>query len=295
MTAAAGLAPEAIAPRRSRLGGLLRRLAQRRIVAASLVVLVVVLGAALLAPVLAPYPPQRISVVNRLKPPSATFLLGTDEFGRDTLSRVMHGGRLSLLVGLAVVCVAVTIGTCMGVAAGYWRRLEAPLMRLADAMMAFPDVLLAIALMAALGPSVVNVVIALGIVYIPRVARVVRGTTLVLREMPFIEAADALGLSQARVVLRHILPNLVSPLMVQGTFIFAGAILAEAALSFLGAGVPPAAPTWGNMIAAGQPFMHRSVILVLAPGLALVLTVMALQTIGDGLRDALDPRLRRLL
>jgi len=292
---AASLPPEAIAPARSRLGGLLRRLSRRRLVALSLVILLVVFVAALLAPLLAPYPPQRISVVNRLKPPSAMFLLGTDEFGRDTLSRVMHGGRLSLSVGLSVVCVAVLFGTCMGVAAGYWRRLDGTLMRLADAMMAFPDVLLAIALMAALGPSAFNVVLALGVVYIPRVARVVRGATLVLREMPFIEAADALGLSQARIVLRHILPNLVSPLMVQGTFMFASAILAEAALSFLGAGVPPAAPTWGNMIAAGQPFMHRSILLVLAPGLALVLTVMALQTIGDGLRDALDPRLRRLL
>jgi peptide/nickel transport system permease protein len=292
---AASLPPEAILPARSRLGGLLRRLSRRRLVAVSLVILLVVFVAALLAPLLAPYPPQRISVVNRLKPPSAMFLLGTDEFGRDTLSRVMHGGRLSLSVGLSVVCVAVLFGTCMGVAAGYWRRLDGTLMRLADAMMAFPDVLLAIALMAALGPSAVNVVLALGVVYIPRVARVVRGATLVLREMPFVEAADALGLSQARIVLRHILPNLVSPLMVQGTFMFASAILAEAALSFLGAGVPPAAPTWGNMIAAGQPFMHRSILLVLAPGLALVLTVMALQTIGDGLRDALDPRLRRLL
>jgi peptide/nickel transport system permease protein len=206
----------------------------------------------------------------------------------------MYGARLSLTVGLLVVLVSLTCGTVLGVIAGYVRRLDGVLMRITDALMAFPDILLAIALMAALGASVYDVVIALSTVYTPRVARVARGGTLVLRELQFIEAAEALGASDRRVMLVHLLPNLVSPLLVQGTFLFAAAILTEAALSFLGAGVPPTFPTWGNMIASAQQYMQMASWLILAPGLCIVLTVLSLQMVGDGLRDALDPRLRRL-
>ena len=273
---------------------LLLRLVRRKLVLLSLLVLLVVAVSAAGAPWLAPYAPGRMDVAHRLAPPSARHWLGSDDFGRDTLSRCMWGARLSLSCGLMVVLVSLACGAVLGVVSGYVRRLDGPLMRVTDAMMAFPDILLAIALMAALGASLFDVVIALAIVYTPRVARVARGSTLVLRELQFVEASEALGASDGRVMLRHILPNLVSPLLVQGTFIFAAAILTEAALSFLGAGVPPSTPTWGNMIATAQQYMQTAEWLILAPGICIALTVLSLQMLGDGLRDALDPKLRRL-
>jgi peptide/nickel transport system permease protein len=235
-----------------------------------------------------------MDVAHRLTAPSAAHWFGTDEFGRDVLTRCMYGARLSLTVGFLVVIASLTCGTVLGVVSGYVRQLDGLLMRITDALMAFPDILLAIALMASLGASLTDVVIALGTVYTPRVARVARGATLVLRELQFIEAAEALGASGRRVIVVHLLPNLVSPLLVQGTFVFAFSILTEAALSFLGAGVPPTSPTWGNMIAAAQEYMQNAAWLILAPGVCIVLTVLALQAVGDGLRDAFDPRLRRL-
>jgi peptide/nickel transport system permease protein len=272
---------------------LLARLVRRRIVIAALALLALAVLVAVLAPWIAPFNPQRMQIAMRLKPPSGLRLLGTDEFGRDVLSRTIYGARLSLLVGLLVVVVASVCGTILGVAAGYVRRLDGPLMRLTDAMMAFPDILLAIALMAGLGPGLSNVVIALGIVYTPRIARIVRAVTLVLRELQFVEAAMALGASRTRIVLVHLLPNMVSPIVVQATFVFAYAILTEAALSFLGVGIPPTVPSWGNMIASAQAVMQQAPWLVLVPGIAIALTVVSLQVVGDGLRDALDPRLRR--
>jgi peptide/nickel transport system permease protein len=273
---------------------LFRRLARRRIVLFSLFVLIVMLVAAAGAPWLAPYAPRKMDIAHRLAVPSAAHWFGTDEFGRDVLTRCMYGARLSLSVGFLVVIVSLLCGTALGVISGYVRHLDGLLMRVTDALMAFPDILLAIALMASLGASVTDVVIALGTVYTPRVARVARGAVLVLRESQFIEAAEALGASGRRVIVVHLLPNLLSPLMVQGTFVFAFSILTEAALSFLGAGVPPTSPTWGNMIAAAQEYMQNAEWLILAPGLCIVLTVLSLQALGDGLRDALDPRLRRL-
>jgi peptide/nickel transport system permease protein len=273
---------------------LLRGLVRRRLVVLSLVVLAVMVVCAVGAPWIAPYAPQRMDIAHRLAPPSARHLLGSDDFGRDVLTRCMYGARISLTVGLVVVLVSLTCGTILGVIAGYVRQLDELLMRITDALMAFPDILLAIALMAALGASVYDVVIALSTVYTPRVARVARGGTLVLRELQYIEAAEALGATDRRVMLLHLLPNLISPLLVQGTFLFAAAILTEAALSFLGAGVPPTIPTWGNMIAGAQQYMQLASWLILAPGFCIVLTVLSLQVVGDGLRDALDPRLRRL-
>ncbi len=216
------------------------------------------IACALAAPWLAPYAPQRMDIAHRLAPPSALHWFGSDDFGRDVLSRCMWGARLSLGVGLMVVLVSGIAGTVLGLAAGYVRRLDGILMRITDALMAFPDILLAIALMASLGASIYNVVIALGTVYTPRVARVVRGSTLVLRELQFVEAAEALGAGDRRVMLVHLLPNLLSPLMVQCTFLFAASILTEAGLSFLGAGVPPTNPTWGNMIAGAQQYMQTA-------------------------------------
>jgi peptide/nickel transport system permease protein len=274
---------------------LLMRLIHRRIVVAGLALLVLVIGVAILAPWVTPYSPQRMQVAIRLRPPGAGHLVGTDEFGRDVLSRTVYGARLSLLVGFLVVVAATSAGTVIGLVAGYVRRLDDALMRLTDAMMAFPDILLAIALMAGLGPGLTNVVVALAVVYTPRIARIVRAVTLVLRERQFIDAADALGASHARIVLVHILPNLLSPLIVQATFVFAYVILTEAALSFLGVGIPPTRPTWGNMIASAQQVMHQAPWLIMAPGIAIALTVVSLQIVGDGVRDALDPRLRKVV
>jgi peptide/nickel transport system permease protein len=271
-----------------------RRLVRRRLVLLSLFILLVMLVAAAGAPWLAPYAPRKMDIAHRLAAPSAAHWFGTDEFGRDVLTRCMYGARLSLTVGFLVVLASVSCGTVLGVVSGYVRRLDGVLMRVTDALMAFPDILLAIALMAALGASLTDVVIALGTVYTPRVARVARGAVLVLRELQFIEAAEALGVGTRRIILVHLLPNLLSPLLVQGTFVFAFSILTEAALSFLGAGVPPTSPTWGNMIAQAQEYMQNADWLILAPGLCIVLTVLSLQAVGDGLRDALDPRLRRL-
>lgn len=258
-----------------------------------LALLGLLLAAFVIWPLLSSVDPYKLDVINRLKPPSLVHPFGTDDFGRDVFSRVMHAGRLSLLVGLLVVCVACIGGTILGLVAGFFKRADAPVSRFVDALMAFPDILLAIALMAAFGPSLMNAVIALGLVYMPRIARVVRAATLVQRELPFVEAAISLGASKSRILFVHIVPNLLAPLFVQGTFVFAYAMLTEAALSFLGAGVPPEMPTLGNMIAAGQPYFGRAEWMMLFPGVAIALAVLALQTLGDGLRDALDPILSR--
>lgn len=271
-----------------------RRLLRRRAALVAFLVLSVVLGSAAFAPLIMPYNPQRMDIAHRLTAPSASHWFGTDDFGRDMLSRLLIGARLSMLAGTLVVVFATVAGTVLGLLAGYVKRLDDLLMRFADALMAFPDILLAIALMAALGPSLLNVVLALGTVYTPRVARLVRGATLVLRRTQFVEAAEALGAGDTRIVRVHILPNLLSLLIVQATFIFAAAVLTEAALSFLGAGIPPTTPSWGNMIAGGQQYFDQAEWLILVPGLAILLTVLALQILGDALRDALDPRLRRL-
>jgi peptide/nickel transport system permease protein len=278
----------------SPLSLLLRQLFRRRLVLAAAGLLGAIIVVALLAPWITPYDPQKMDIINRLKPPGSAHWFGSDEFGRDVLARVMLGARLSLLVGFLVVVVATVLGSALGLVAGYVRRLDGVLMRLTDALMAFPDILLAIAFMAALGTSLFNVVLALGIVYTPRVARVVRAATLVVRERQFVEAAIALGASTGRTILVHVLPNLISPIIVQATFIFAFAILTEAALSFLGVGVPPTTPTWGNMIAGAQQYFRQADWLILFPGFAIVLTVLSLQMVGDGLRDALDPKLQKV-
>jgi peptide/nickel transport system permease protein len=274
-------------------GTLLSGLLRRPPAIAGLVLLATVLVLAIGADWLAPYLPSKLSIASRLRPPSMAHLFGTDEFGRDVLSRTMFAGRISLAVGGAVVIVSAVIGVTLGLFAGYFRRLDAPLSRLIDAMMAFPDILLAIALVAALGPTAVNVVLALGIVYAPRVARVVRASTLVIRELAYVEAARALGVPTPVILVRHVLRNLASPIMVQGSFIFANAILAEAGLSFLGVGVSPDVPTWGTMIAMGRQFMDQAAWIMWFPGIAIVASVMSLQLLGDALRDLLDPRLAR--
>ncbi len=269
------------------------RLVTRKTVMIGLLILLVIAVLAILAPWIAPYSPSRLSVVNRLKPPSGTYWFGTDEFGRDVFSRTIYAGRLSLLVGASVVAFAAVFGVTLGLVAGFFRRLDTPIARIIDAMMAFPDILLAIALVAALGPSLVTVIVALGIVYTPRLARIVRASTLVIRELPYVEAARALGVPTWRIMSRHVLRNLVSPILVQGTFIFAYAMLAEAGLSFLGLGVSPEIPTWGTMIAAGRQYIGQADWMTWFPGVAIILSVLSLQMVGDGFRDLLDPRLRK--
>ncbi len=273
----------------------LRALLARRSVLIALTVFVVVATVCLLAAWIAPADPARMSVRARLTPPGAQFWLGADAFGRDVASRLLYAGQTSLMIGLGVAALSTVMGVTIGLLAGFFRALDAPLSRLIDAMMAFPDILLAIALVAILGGSVVNVMIALSIVYAPRFARISRASTLVIRELPFVEAARALGSSTRYIIVNHVLRNILSPLIVQATFIFAYAMLAEAGLSFLGVGVDPSVPTWGTMINEGRQYIDQAAFLILFPGLAISISVLSLQLIGDGLRDALDPRLAREL
>jgi peptide/nickel transport system permease protein len=273
----------------------LRMLFGRKVVLIGAAVLVLMVVAAVAAPWITPYDPTALRIGDRLQSPRATHWFGTDELGRDVFSRVVFGARYSLMIGAAVVLFSVAAGVLLGLAAGFFRRLDAPIMRVVDAMMSFPDILLAIALVAVLGASMTNVIIALSIVYTPRVARVVRASTLVVRELLFIEAARALGIATWRILFIHVLQNIASPILVQATFIFAYAILAEAGLSFLGVGVPPALPTWGTMIASSQQYAHHAIWLALFPGIAIVLSALSLQMVGDGFRDLLDPRLRKAL
>lgn len=267
----------------------------RRSVAVALGVFLVILVLCLFAGIVAPADPARMSVRARLTPPGEAFWLGADAFGRDVLSRLLYAGRVSLGIGLGVAVVSSVIGILIGLFAGFFRRLDGALSRLIDAMMAFPDILLAIALVSILGGSVVNVVIALSIVYAPRIARIVRASTLVIRELPYVEAARALGSSTATIMVDHVLRNILSPIIVQSTFIFAYAMLAEAGLSFLGVGVDPETPTWGTMINEGRQYLDQAAFLILFPGLAISVSVLALQLVGDGLRDAMDPRLAKEL
>ena len=273
----------------------LAKLFRRRLVLAGAVVLATIALLAVLAPWLTPYDPMALKVLDRLQSPRAAHWFGTDELGRDVFSRVIFGARYSLLIGALVVLSSMVCGVLLGLAAGFFRRLDGPIMRLVDAMMSFPDILLAIALVAVLGASMTNVIVALAIVYTPRVARIVRASTLVVRELLFIEAARALGVATWRILFIHILHNIASPILVQATFIFAYAVLAEAGLSFLGVGVPPALPTWGSMISSGQQFAHQAIWLVVFPGIAIILSALSLQMVGDGFRDLLDPKLRKAL
>ncbi|MGH2531803.1 MAG: ABC transporter permease [Thermomicrobiales bacterium] len=259
----------------------------------SLVVVGAMVVVALLAPVLAPYSPTIVDPVIRLQGPSGERWFGTDEFGRDILSRVIYGTRISLLIGVSVTFVSAVLGSALGLLSGYYDRLDTPIMRTMDGLMAFPSILLAIAIMASLGPSTFNVFIALVIVYTPTIARLVRGSTLVLRQQPYVESARAIGLRDYVILRRYVFANALSPLIVQCTFVIAFAIISEASLSFLGAGVPPETPTWGNMLRDGQKVLQRAWWLAIFPGIALVITVLTLNLLGDGLRDALDPRGRQ--
>lgn len=270
-----------------------RSFVRHRFALAGLIALVIAALVALAAPLLAPHDPVEINAVDRLAPiGDDTYPLGTDRLGRDVLSRLVFGARISLGVGLATVLLSNLVGITIGVVSGYYRGLDNVLMRVMDAFMAFPGILLALGIMAVLGPSIGNIVIALSIVYTPRVARVVRSSVLSIRETDYVEAARALGSKDFRLISKHILPNCVAPIVVQGTFIFAYAVISEASLSFLGVGASPEIPSWGNMLAEARQFLRAAPMLAILPGIAIMITVLALNMLGDGLRDILDPYFR---
>jgi peptide/nickel transport system permease protein len=247
--------------------------------------------AALLAPLLADRPPNQQNLRARLQPPSAEHPFGTDEFGRSLYSRVLHGARLSLLTGLLPVLAALSVGTVVGLVAGYFRgSLDAVLMRVMDVLLAFPSLLLALAVVGTLGPGLVNAVIAIAIVDIPAYARIVRSVVLAAREEEYVQAARALGARDGRIVWLHVAPNVVGPVVVQATLGIGFAILAIAGLSFLGLGVQPPVSDWGEMLARGRRFLPDATWLMIFPGLAVSLTVLGFNLLGDALRDALDPR-----
>jgi peptide/nickel transport system permease protein len=290
-TAALAREPGSASVRDERARWMRRVLRNRNVIIGGSVFLLLVL-VALLAGVLSPYNPTRLYPAQRLRPPGAPNFLGTDEFGRDILSLVLHGSRVSLLVGGVTMVLTSLGGVAIGLIAGYYRRLDIVIMRVMDGLMAFPAILLAIALMAARGPGVWNVILSLSIVYLPRTAMLIRSTALSVRELDYVLAAQALGRGGLAIAFRHILPNCIGPLLVQGTFIFAYAVLAEAILGFLGVGVPPYVPSWGNVIASGKNVIREAFWVSLFPGLALTLSGLSLNLLGDGLRDVLDPRLR---
>jgi peptide/nickel transport system permease protein len=286
------LAAEMSRARWRRAGVFLLRLARHRSFAAGALLFGSIAVLALFAPLIAPYDPNRNDYVNLLAPPDSDRWFGTDAYGRDILSRVIHGTTVSLRIGLLVVVATGVMGTLIGAIAGYVRPLDNVLMRTMDGLMAFPGVLLAIALAAALGPSEANAALALTVTYTPRTARIVRASVLVVKEMPFVESAIAAGAGHMRILVRYVLANGLSPLIVQLTFVFAVAILAEAVLSFLGVGPPPPAPSLGNIIAEGRNYVQEAPWIAFFPGVAIMIAVLGLNLIGDGLRDVIDPRLR---
>ncbi len=290
MDAQPTLAAEGARPTPGR--SLWRRLRRHRLAVAGGSITLIMTAIALASPVLLRADPTTIDVEHILAPPSAAHWLGTDDFGRDVLSRVLHGARLSLSIGFSVLIVTVGLGGLSGMASGYFRVADAIVMRIMDALMAFPAILLALAVMAIAGPATINVVLALGIAYSPRMARLARAAVLTVRSRDFIEAARALGARQARILVRHVIPNALAPVIVQGTFTFAYAILGEAALSFVGLGTPPPAPSLGNILADARPVLRDAPWMIAFPSLALSVTILGLNLFGDGIRDVLDPRMR---
>jgi ABC-type dipeptide/oligopeptide/nickel transport system permease subunit len=277
----------ATTPTRSRAW---RRFTSHRLAVGGLAAILALALLALLAPGISPHDPIRQDLPRALEGPSWGYPLGTDEYGRCILSRILHGARLSLLVGVIATAIGASAGILLGLLGGYFSRLDAPIMRAMDVLLAFPGILLAIAIMAALGPSLPNVMIAVGIRSIPSFARLTRSVTLSLREQEFVQGAHALGAGHPRVLFQHILPNSVSPLLVFSSMQVATAILLAAILSFLGLGVQPPTPEWGKMVSDGRAHLLEAPHVSLFPGLAIFLTVMSFNCLGDGLRDALDPR-----
>jgi peptide/nickel transport system permease protein len=277
----------------ARLTGLFPFLKRYPLVAIAGVILGAIVFAAVFAPFMGTRDPTAISPLMRLRPPSDAAWLGTDQFGRDIWSRLVYGARVSVIVGLAVAALSIGIGLVIGLVAGYIRWLDAIVMRVMDGLMAIPGILLAIALVSVSGASLLTVIVAIMVPEIPRVVRLVRSVVLSVREEPYVEAAISVGTKLPLILIRHILPNCIPPLIVQATYVCASAMLTEAILSFLGAGTPPIIPSWGNMVAEARLLFQIAPWNLLYPGIALAVTILAVNILGDGLRDRLDPKLAR--
>ncbi|MEM7022230.1 MAG: ABC transporter permease [Pseudomonadota bacterium] len=276
----------------SALAEFLAPFAQRKVAAFGLAFLVVVVVSAVLAPWVVPYDPLELDAIGRLAPPTAEHWFGTDHAGRDIFSRVIYGARMELLTGAGVVIIALVFGVLLGTLSAYFPKLGLVLMRVVDVLMGIPALLLALALVVILGQGLFNSMIAIGAIYVTSTARITYGLSRKVIAETYIEAITSIGASHARIIRRHVLPNLVSPLMVQATFIFAFAQLSAASLDFLGLGLPPDVPSWGNMIAETRRYITRAPGLLMFPGAAIILTVFSLNLVGDVLRDRLDPRFK---
>jgi peptide/nickel transport system permease protein len=255
--------------------------------------IVLLVAIALLAPVIATHDPLALKVTHRLRPPSAEHWFGTDNLGRDVFSRTVYGGRISLLVGLGVTALATLIGGMLGLLAGMYRWFDAVIMRIMDGLMAIPAILLAVAMMALARPGLLTVIIAITVPEVPRMVRLVRSVVLVIRELPYVEAATAIGARTPRMLLRYILPNALTPMIIQATYVCASAVLIESYLGFLGVGIPPETPSWGNILSDGRSYVQLAFWIIFFPGMFLGFMVLAINMLGDGLRDMLDPKLAR--
>jgi peptide/nickel transport system permease protein len=263
------------------------------IIAVATILLGLIVLMAILAPLLVPHDPLLLAPAQRLKPSTALHWLGTDGYGRDVLSRIIYGGRISLVIGIGAAIFSIGIGLVIGLVSGFFKWVDAVMMRVMDGLMAIPSILLAIAVVSLSGASVMTVLIAITIPEIPRVARLVRAVVLSAREEPYVEAAISVGSSLPKIMWRHLMPNTIAPLIVQGTYVCASAILTEAILSFLGAGINPETPTWGNIMAEGRAYFQIKPSLIFWPGLLLSIAILSINLIGDAARDALDPRMKQ--
>jgi peptide/nickel transport system permease protein len=292
---AAITAPSALTFSRKRKHWLLRGASRHATLLIGGILIVALIITSIAAPLLTAYDPVALDVAHRLRPPSSEHWFGTDNYGRDILSRTLHGGRISLLVGLSVALLSSVIGVCFGLLAGMYRRLDPVIMRIMDGVMAIPAILLAVAMMALTKPGLATVIIAITVPEVPRVVRLVRSVVLVIREQPYVEAAIAIGTRVPRLLLRHILPNALTPIIVQATYVGASAVLLESYLGFLGVGIPPETPSWGNILSDGRSYIQLAFWIIFFPGVFLGLMVMGINLLGDGLRDLLDPKLARRL
>ncbi len=289
----ADIATPTLAFSRTRRHWLLRGAARHVTVLIGGMLIALLMTTAILAPVLATHDPLALNVAYRLRAPGTEHWFGTDNLGRDVFSRTLHGGRISLLVGLGVALLTTLIGSVLGLLAGMYRWFDAVIMRIMDGLMAIPAILLAVAMMALARPGLLTVIIAITVPEIPRMVRLVRSVVLVIRELPYVEAATAIGVRKPRLLLRHILPNALTPIIIQATYVCASAVLIESYLGFLGVGIPPETPSWGNILSDGRSYVQLAFWIIFFPGMFLGFMVLAINMLGDGLRDMLDPRLAR--
>jgi peptide/nickel transport system permease protein len=288
------LSPKVRSPRMERWSAFYKQMKKNKMAMIGGYIILFYLLVAIFGPLIAPYDPLEIDLMNKLQPPSFEHLMGTDDKGRDVLSRIIYGSQLSLTVGVVSVAIGAFVGIILGLVSGYYGKMvDTVIMRFIDVLLAFPGILLALAIISALGPDLINVMIAVGVFSIPTFARIVRGSTLSTKKMEYIDAIRALGATDFKIIFVHILPNILSPIIVQGTLRLATAILTAAGLSFLGMGAQPPSPEWGAMLSSGRNFLWNAPHMATFPGLAIALIVMGLNLFGDGLRDALDPRMKK--